>query len=179
MIKDDFTTKLWNGYQKVVDYFKGRVTFVQIGKGEDNHTKLSGVVDMIGQTSLRKLILWTTKAEAGIGPITLLQHLCAAFNKPYFCLAGGRENVTWIQYPCQHTFHTIGQLDCCIRGGCWRSRVVPLGDEHVFDQHTCKYPIQTNNTAIAQCMELIKPVEVISAIERYLAAQSFMQPALN
>lgn len=171
-IDNYFTTKQWLGYQQVVNHFKNKIQFVQIGKSGDNHPKLANVIDLIGKTSLRELIIWISKCTAAIGSITLIQHLCAAFDKPYFCIAGGRENSTWIQYPKQQTFHTIGQLECCKHGGCWFPRTVALNDSHEFDLSLCKNPITKDPYVIPKCMDLIKPVEVILAIERFLNASS-------
>jgi len=176
--KRDFTTKQWSGYQQIVEHFKGQMTFVQVGRAEDQHFKLSNAVDMIGKTTLRELMVWLSKAEAGIGTISLLQHLCAGFDKPYFCIAGGRENSTWIQYPKQQTFHTIGQLDCCAKGGCWKTRTVALGDDakgadgKKLDESLCKYPVHKPTVPIPRCMEMIRPLEIILSIERLLAASS-------
>ena len=56
--KFDFTAKWWDParYQQVVDHFRGRIQFVQIGENHHNHPPIDGVVDLRGQTSLRQLV---------------------------------------------------------------------------------------------------------------------------
>lgn len=166
--KQDFTLKQWplEYYQSVVDHFRDRLTFVQVGSTVDDHPPLDGVTNLVGKTTLRELIHLAYHAHGGLGPITLLQHLCAAFEKPYLALLGGREPVGWVQYPLQTTFHTIGALDCCKTRACWRSRVVPLGDGNQNDKSLCDAPVQNLLRPVGKCMTLIKPGDVIGAIER-------------
>lgn len=167
--KHDFTCKQWpvESYQEVVDRLAGRVRFVQVGLAEHRHPRLRGVIDQVGRTTTRELIRLAYHASGGLGPSTFLQHLCAAWEKPYVCLLGGREPVSWVQYPRQVTLHTVGALDCCRGGACWRSRVVPLGDGDEQDKSLCELPVLTDPPA-PQCMAMIEPGEVVRAIERYL-----------
>jgi hypothetical protein len=89
--------------------------------------------------------------------------------RPAVIIAGGREPTHWEAYP-SHTFlHTIGALKCCESGGCWKSRVIPLGDNDHKDKSLCIAPIKTEgDIVIPKCMEMIKPTDVIAAIERYI-----------
>jgi ADP-heptose:LPS heptosyltransferase len=98
-IKNDFTTKAWpvEYFQEVVNRTCGRIQWVQIGAKEHDHPVLTGVIDLRGQTDHRQLIRLVWHAQGGLGPVTYLQHLCAAWEKPYVCLLGGREPVTWTQ----------------------------------------------------------------------------------
>jgi ADP-heptose:LPS heptosyltransferase len=164
-------TKYWNGYQAVINHFKNKATFIQIGRGEYQHHKLAGAVDMIGNMTLRELIIWVSKCQGAIGPTGLLQHLCAAFDKPYFCIVGGVVSASLIQYPQQQTFHTIGQLPCCHKAGCLRKRLV-APPEPGLGQIPCSYPLRKQGMEIATCMDLIKPTEVILAIQRFLTASN-------
>jgi ADP-heptose:LPS heptosyltransferase len=103
-IKSDFTVKQWpvEYYQEVVDSFRGRIQFVQVGSENHNHPSLRNVINLVGRTDLRQLVRLTYHAQGGLGPITLIQHLCAAFEKPYVALLGGREPVSWTQYGLAH-----------------------------------------------------------------------------
>jgi hypothetical protein len=76
---------------------------------------------------------------------------------------GGREPPHWEQYPGHQFLHTIGAIDCCGTGGCWKSRVVALGDGDHKDRDLCPHPIAGH----PRCMRLITPDDVISAIEKY------------
>ena len=56
------------------------------------------MINLAGQTDHRQLIRLAWHARGGLGPVTYLQHLCAAWEKPYICLLGGREPATWVHY---------------------------------------------------------------------------------
>jgi hypothetical protein len=61
-------------------------------------------------------------------------------------------------------------LPCCESGGCWKSRVVPLGDKDKQDNPNkiCLLPIQTKSKqVIPMCMHLITKEEVINAVDVY------------
>jgi hypothetical protein len=167
-IKNDFTTKAWptESYQEVIDATRGEIQWVQIGAKEHSHPDLKGVIDLRGKTSHRELIRLAWHCDGGLGPITYLQHLCAAWQKPYICLAGGREPLTWTQYPLQHTLHSFGSLECCRTLACWKSRVVALGDGDSKDKDPCKWPLLGMQRPVAKCMAMIKPADVLAAIRR-------------
>jgi ADP-heptose:LPS heptosyltransferase len=139
--------------------------FLQVGSAEHDHPTLDGVVNLVGRTDTRQLICLACHAQGGLGPITFLQHLCAAFEKPYVALLGGREPVSWTQYPLQTTLHTLGKLPCCRTHACWRSRVVALNDGAEQDRSLCEAPVLTMSRPVGKCMAIIRPEEVIRAIE--------------
>lgn len=171
--KSDFTLKQWpvEHYQAVVDHFRGRIAFVQVGSTDDEHPALDGVINLIGRTGHRDLMRVCFHAAGGLGPITYLQHLCAAFEKPYVALLGGREPVTWAQYPLQRTLHTLGMLPCCRTKACWKSRVVSRGDGEAHDRSLCELPVLDFSRPVGQCMAILRPIEVIAAIESFLEGQ--------
>lgn len=175
-VKSCFTAKQWpiESYQTVVDHFRGVIQFVQVGLLEHLHNHhIDGCIDFRGRTSLRQMIRLAWHMKAAIGPVTFLQHLSAAFDKPYFCLAGGRENPQWIgSYSRQQTFHTIGQLPCCLAGGCWRSRVIALEDGKDQDNHLCELPVLGLSAPVAKCMSAITSGEVIASIQRFINLSS-------
>lgn len=169
-VKPDFTTKQWpiESYQEVVDATRGRIQWVQIGAAEHDHLRLRGVIDLVGKTDHRQLIRLAWHAQGGLGPVTYLQHLLAAWEKPYVCLVGGREPASWVQYPRQITLHTVGQLGCCQHGACWRSRTIPLGDGTASDSNLCETPVLGLLRPAPRCMSLIRPQEVLLPLERCL-----------
>ena len=75
----------------------------------------------------------------------------------------------WQMYPNHQFLHTCGTMGCCDSGGCWNSRVVPLGDGDVKDKkNLCVDPVHLpNGQHIARCMANITVKDVIRAIERY------------
>ena len=66
--KHDFTTKWWESsrYQKVVDHFRGRVLFIQVGQSEHHHPALDGVIDLRGCTKLRHLVRLVVSCPGGL-----------------------------------------------------------------------------------------------------------------
>jgi len=178
--KFDFTIKWWHfrRWQAVVDHFRDKVVFVQVGASHHYHPALKGVLDLRGRTSLRELIRLVYHAQGVLCPVTLLMHLAAAVEakpgspptRPCVVVAGGREPATWEAYPGHEFLHTIGMLPCCATGGCWRSRSVPLGDSDEKDEprHLC---VDTVNN-LPRCMHLITPEQVIRAVNLQLGPAS-------
>jgi ADP-heptose:LPS heptosyltransferase len=118
-------------------------------------------MDLRGKTDTRQLIRLVYHSKGGIGPVTFLQHICAAWQKPYVCLLGGREPVTWVSYPFQHILHTVGQLSCCKEYACWKSRVLGPSDS------LCEQPVLDGLRPVGRCMSLIRPQEAINLINRF------------
>lgn len=167
-VKKDITTKAWPHYQELI-YLLPEVQWVQIGTKKDLHDPLDGAINLIGQTNIRQLMSLVYHCNVAVGPVTFLQHLAAAFDKPYVCLLGGREPANWVQYPMQHTLHTIGLLSCCAKRACWRSRVVPLGDKSNKDERLCEKPVfGLGERPVAQCMAKISACDVAAVVERIL-----------
>lgn len=179
--KRDYTIKWWHfrRWQRVVDHFRGRILFVQVGMRADYHPLLDGVLDLRDQTSLRDLIRLVYHALGVVCPVTLLMHLAAAVetrpldhpSRPCIVVAGGRESPNWEAYPTHQFLHTVGALPCCATGGCWRSRTLPLGDGDENDEprHRCVDVVHNQ----PHCMHLIRPEEVIQKIELYAQRPHF------
>jgi ADP-heptose:LPS heptosyltransferase len=172
--KYDYTIKWWHRrrWQKVVDHFKGKLLFVQVGEKGHYHPPLKNVLDLRGKTSLRDLLRLVYHADGVLCPVTLHMHLAAAVPLPLgrkrlrscVVIAGGREPAHWEQYPGHHYLHTIGALECCATGGCWKARTVPLGDHSKLDAppNLCA---EVTQYGLPQCMEMISSREACSSIE--------------
>lgn len=178
--KRDFTTKWYvpEYVQKIVDYFRGRIQFVQIGvRNDDWHWQpdLSGVIDLRGLTNVRQLIRVVHSACGVLSGITSVMHLAAAVPvpnwqrrpRPCVVVAGGREPRTWYGYPTHRILETVGSLPCCRDGGCWHARTVPLRDGLNGDDRLCERVVARH----PKCMLLIRPESVILEIERILEAE--------
>jgi hypothetical protein len=185
--KYDVTVKWWEPrrYQKVVDHFRGKVLFAQVGQLGDHHPPLKDVVDLRGRTNLRELIRLVYHSQGVLCPITGLMHLAAAVEtrrgrnrtRPCVVIAGGREPLHWEAYPGHQFIHTIGALSCCRRDGCWKDRTVRLRDGAKQDRPDC---ICANTTqGLPACMALITPAEVIRRIQLYYdgCTLKFLRPA--
>ena len=177
--KYDITAKCWNQdyYQKVVDHFKDKILFVQCGEKKHWHPKLKGSINLIGKTNFRQFIRLIYHSVGILSPVTFAMHAAAAIeskkgikNRPCVVIAGGREPSQWEKYPHHRFLETNGALDCCDNGGCWKSRCQKIGDgDSKDDENLCIYPIEikNRNLSIPKCMDMIKPQDVIKAIEMY------------
>lgn len=173
--KFDYTIKWWDWhrYQQVVDFFRGKILFVQVGENGHYHPALDGVIDLRGKTDLRQLVRLVYHSRGIVGPVSLIMHLAAAIevapgmpkNRPCVVIAGGREPPHWEAYPHHQFIHTVGSLWCCDNGGCWKSRTSPLGDGRSGDQpeNLCVEVINK----LPRCMDMITAAEVIRRIESY------------
>lgn len=173
--KFDYTAKWWayDRYQAVVEHFRNKIQFVQVGQLNHYHPLLDHVIDLRGKTSLRQLIRLVYHAAGVITPVSLIMHLAAAVSpkqghpplKPCVVIAGGRESTQWEAYPNHQFIHTIGALPCCANGGCWKSRVLPLGDGDEKDQpeNLCVDPVGF----LPHCMDIISTDEVIRRAELF------------
>lgn len=174
--KKDATTKWYipEYTQQIVDHFRGRLQFVQIGVKDDPwhwHPDLTGVIDLRGTTDLRQLIRLVHSSMGVLCGITGVMHLAAAVPtpswqwrpRPCVVVAGGREPRAWYGYTTHRILESVGTLPCCAVGGCWHGRTVPLHDGH--DERLCERVVDGH----PKCMWMIKPASVIAEIERYLA----------
>ncbi len=187
--KYDYTIKWWDAkrYQRVVDHFRGKILFVQVGERKHRHPPLEGVIDLRGKTDLRQLVRLVYYSQGVLCGVNLLMHLAAAVevkpgmpkNRPCVVVAGGREPPHWEAYPHHQFIHTIGALRCCDHGGCWKSRTVPLGDGDEKDkpENLCVDVVN----GLPRCMDMITAEEVIRRIEMYFAggALAWLTPEQN
>ena len=170
--KKDYTCKLWSQdyYQQVVNHFMGKVRFVQsVEKNGYGSGKLRNCVDYLVDIPIRDMFSLVYNAEGVVSHVTSWQHIAGAFQKPYVCIAGGREGAVWINsYPFQHTLHTVGSLPCCSHGGCWKARVQALNDNEKHDKNLCLKPMFYEGQWVPECLLKIKPRDVITTMERIL-----------
>ena len=173
--KYDVPIKWWDRkrYQEVIDSFKGKIQFVQVGQNGHHHPKLNGVLDFRGKTSLRQLIRLVYHSQGVLCSVTSLMHFAAAVEtkknrpriRPCVVVAGAREPAHWEAYPDHQYIHTNGAVACGAQGGCWKSRIVPLRDG---DKRDGKIYLCVNQVgSLPRCMDLITSAEVIRRIELY------------
>ena len=170
--KFDYTIKWWHWqrYQAVVDAFKGKILFVQVGEEGHFHPPLENVVDLRSKTSLRDMIHLMHWADGLLCGVTFHMHLAAAvplrddqISRPAVIIAGGRESPHWEAYPTHQYLHTVGMLPCCAKGGCWKSRTLPLGDGDIKDEDDNLCVDVVNG--LPRCMDLISVNQVKHHIE--------------
>ena len=173
--KFDYTIKWWDHerYQQVIDHFRGRIQFVQVGEASHHHPPLDGAIDLRGQTDLRQLVRLVYHAQGVISPISLLMHLAAAVDsrpeaprhRPCVVIAGGREPPHFTAYPHHQFIHTVGALRCCDNGGCWKSRTVARGDGDENDRPEALCVDVVGR--LPRCMDMITADEVTRRVELY------------
>lgn len=150
--KDDFPLKRYPYWQEVVDLLKNDIQIVQVGHDHHNHPALKGVLNLVGKTDLRQLIRLYWHAQGGLGVVSLPMVIMAAYQKPYVCVAGGREGVRWHIYP-NHRFLSVnGCLPCCAWDGCWKGKTRDCANMAGGEP---------------KCMGLISPEEVACAVLKY------------
>lgn len=176
--KRDATTKIWDWrkFQDVVDYFKGKLTFVMIGRSDHLlDTELKGVINLVDKTeNIRDLVPLVYHADGCVSGPSLLMHLAAAVpprlnseRKPCVTILGGREPSAWTWYCNHQVLHTNGVFSCCDNGGCWEARVVPIAKDPKHNKNLCKLPINVDGRTVQSCMEVITGEDVARAIELY------------
>jgi ADP-heptose:LPS heptosyltransferase len=163
-VKGDYTTKGWgaHNYQEVASQLGGEIRFVQVGNHEGRHPPLSGVVNLVGKTTVRDVIHLARHATFGLGPSTFLQHVFAALERPYVCLLGGREALTWTHYHTQVTLAT-NSLPCCRTGGCWKNKTVQVDG----DMSLCERPI-AQAEPVPECLAVFTPEDVARECRKFL-----------
>lgn len=178
--KQDFTAKFWgsNKFQAVVEHFKGKIQFVQIGHIDHIHPVLDGVINLIGKTDDRQLVRLIWASSGVLTPVSLPMVLAAAIpfkprnnmlERPCVVVAGGREPSGWQAHTNHQFIHTCGSLPCCSRGGCWKSRIKPIGDGDEKDvKNMCEnVTVDDFGEEVPYCMHMITPEDVIRRIDMY------------
>lgn len=182
--KNDYTAKHWEfaRFQEVVDRTP-HITWVQIGSMSKGHfhpeLKGDNVVNLLGKTTMRQLVRLVYHSAGVLTPVSLPMHLAAAVemhpryrrhSRPCIVIAGGREPAIWEAYTTHDYIHNCGQLPCCSHGGCWKSRVEPLGDGDRKDyENLCEYPVATESgQVIPKCLEMISVDRVLASIDSYM-----------
>jgi ADP-heptose:LPS heptosyltransferase len=177
-----FTTKLWSEThaQAVVDHFRGKLRFVQVGASGHHHPKVSGATSLVGDTPMRRMVMLMYHAAGGIGPVSFGMHLSAAVpmaptglssasRRPFIVLVGGREAPQVFLYPGHTAIGSIGRYRCCLSGACWKNNSHPGAGRKV----DCEQVVLSDGLALARCMvEDVTPNRVIEAIELRLAAEA-------
>jgi hypothetical protein len=100
---------------------------------------------------------------------TLLHHLAAAFRRPAVCLLSGFLPPSWVWYGTSMLLCKAQALPCWReKPGCWRSRVVPLGDGDSKDRDSlCRLPVVGEEESVPKCMQLITAEEVMAVVLTY------------
>ena len=178
---DTKSSRWWDiaRYQRVVDEFKDRITFVQVGGAGEHHPRLNGVLDFVGKTDIRQIIRLMYHAAGYVGAPGFLMHLAAACpTRPYerngrprtplnaaVIISGGQEAYQWFAYENHQILHTNGMLPCCEMGGCGKARCeVP----HRFEPHPeqlCSLPVKIGRDRIVpKCLDMITVKMVVDRI---------------
>lgn len=156
-----------------------KIRWVRIGNANGNdggdthiHPPLRGLnlIDFIGKTDWRRVVHLIAHAQGVLCGITAAMHIAAAFGVPAVVVAGGRESEKWIGGEGITLLSTVGQLDCCKTGGCWKSLTVPLDGGSDMNS-LCKLSVIRSDGAVPRCQEMITADQVVAALESVRARQ--------
>lgn len=176
--KRDCTAKIWDWrkFQKVIDYFDGRIKFVIIGKSDLLVEPFNNVIDMIDKfnDNPRGLFSLVYHSDGCITGPSFLNHLAAAipprFNKerkPCVAIFGGREPNAWSWYCNHQMLHTNGIFKCCDNGGCWKARTHPMQKDPKHNKSLCQSTRKIDDRTVQSCMDVITEEDVIRSVEKY------------
>ena len=174
-------------YQRIVDEFKGKVTFVQVGLAGENHPRIEGAIDLIGKTDLRQLVRLMYHAGGFLGAPGFLMHLSVAVPvrpfdrygrrrapwRPAVIIAGGREPYQWYAYEGQQILHTNGMLPCCEVGGCGKTRCETRHRLEPYPEQLCQIAVKAEReTLLPRCLDMISTKMVADRIKFYFVGGS-------
>jgi ADP-heptose:LPS heptosyltransferase len=176
--KRDYTAKIWDWrkFQEVINYYRGMLKFVIIGKGDLLVEKLNGVINLVDKFNKdrRGVFSLIYNADGCISGPSALMHLAAAiptkkgeYAKPCVAIFGGRESVAWSWYCNHQILHTNGVYSCCKFGGCWKARTYPIAKSPKHNSSLCKKTTKVDGKTIQACMESITSQDMIRAIDKY------------
>jgi len=152
-------------WQEVIDTLKDKIQFVQLGVKSHPWPHLDNVIDYIGKTEdkhtgIRDLFNIFLHAQGSIGLVSMHMHLSAAFNNPCVTINGAREPAWFTQYFGHQYIQTNGCLPCAEKTACWKCKFE--GCMQVQERHGME-----PQDKIPPCIDIIKPQEVITSIEKY------------
>jgi ADP-heptose:LPS heptosyltransferase len=181
--REQMTTKWYpsDQAQRVADGLRERgFDVVQVGSAAGYHPPLEGTVNLIGKTTLRQLFGVIHNANGVICPVTSFLHIAAATPRdgepiPVICLNGGREDPHFATYPETKVLHTIGDLDCCRRYGCWAHNCHILApgpmerigkpDKDGDPPRRCKNGVNIDGVLYPKCMTLVSSDLVLASVD--------------
>lgn len=175
----DLPTRTWQAarFQQVVDHFRGRLTFVQVGRDDVGIIPIDGAVNLIGKTDLRDLIRLVYYAEGVVCGASVAMHLSAALETPpgrdvhrhCVVVASGREPAHQQAYPNHHVLRVHGGLTCCLAGACWRDAMPETECDSAPAAGYCVYPVYVESARpMPRCLDLVLASDVIRTIEACL-----------
>jgi len=175
-------------YQRIVDEFKGKITFVQCGLEGEHHPRLKGVLDLVGKTDLRQIIRLMYHSAGYVGAPGFLMHLAAATpvrpferngrprpnSRAAVIISGGQEPYQWFAYEGQHVLHVNGTLPCCEVGGCGKTRCEPPRRLEPNPEQLCEMPVQIGRGGVVpKCLDMVSVKMVIDRIKLHFEGGAY------
>lgn len=115
--------KVWHRdrYQAIVDHFRGRLNFVQLGSTGD--PLLKGVMDQRGRTTVRESAAILSQSRLCVTYVGFLMHLARAVDIRSVVIFGGRERPDQSGYTCnENLFSPVSCAPCWLRSSCHFAR---------------------------------------------------------
>lgn len=160
-------------WQSIVDHFKDKLTFVQVGFNRfEKIPELKNVINLVGKITHRQLLSLVYQSAGIITYADYFVHLATIEgrndrimqNRPCVVLSGGRTSPLLHSYINHDNIHTCGKLPCCDNGGCWATDVKPVEG---YKRTLCKFVCHKEDELVPLCMDMISVEKVINSIENY------------
>lgn len=165
------TVSISKGYphwQEVVDELVGKgIKIIQVGNNDRKNitTNLNNVIDIRGQTSIRKLMVMVAGCDGVISPPSCISNIAGAFGTPSVIVNGGREPDKTTEYP--NSIHISNHFDFCGWGkdsGC-----VCLALNGI---RKCRHTRKINSKYYCRCMCETKPESIVEAVMSFCQKNS-------
>lgn len=140
--------------QEIIDS-RPDINFVAVGHSYDGIKPLRGVIDMIGDTTVRQSLSILAGAKCLISYSGALVHASATFGVPCICILGCSDRYWLTDYP--NVTHVLGEcpLGYTIHNNC-NKRLCPI---NYTDDLGLKYP---------KCTESISPYIIADMLDDYI-----------
>lgn len=119
-------------YQKLIDIYK--LNWVQVGLKDEKH--LSGVINLLGKTSIRELFFLVYKCNFILSNDGSLNHIANCFNKKSFVIMSGYTHEEFIKYDNTTLISRVPQIECApcyLKTSCPKERKFCTEDIKVED----------------------------------------------
>lgn len=145
-----------------------QIGLVHDGRFAHRQTALDGAENMLGRTSLRKLIRLIAHADVVLCHVSLPLVIASALNVPCVVLAGGRETASLFRDAGLEYLDTIGRLPCCETAGCYRAAALTgVKPGNYPEQWLCVDPVDVpGDRPVGRCTTLIGVRDVLDALDR-------------
>jgi ADP-heptose:LPS heptosyltransferase len=146
-----------------------QVGLIHDGRFPHIQTSLAGADNLLGKTSIRRLIRLIKHAQGVICHVSLPFMIASAFNVPCVVIGGGREDPWFFEGMGAEYLHTIGSLPCCAEHGCRTMFPIPAHEGPHHPGSICTDPVVSGGSWVGRCMTMITPEAVVASLANLMA----------